>query len=212
MLKSFFELYQLDISKEINRKPIKKKMGDGTWKEVGKLDYLSWATVLRLLYENGAESVYYGNILSDAGHSLFLLEGRLPEVHVWIEIDGKRHEITYPVIDGSKDISMEYIAQSDIHNASQRAFVKCVAVNTGLGLRLWEREDAEQPKEIKDDINAHNVLRVYDRLNEKFSKAVQRMGSERDVYDVIGYSAKQVKLMFQCLQAADSMEKKLDSL
>ena len=141
MLKPFNELYQLDISRDIDQKPIKKKMKDGSWKEVGKLDYLSWATVLRLLYENGAESVRYGNILSVSGHSLHLLNGNLPEVHVWTEIDGKRNEITYPVIDGSRDVSMEQIAQSDIHNATQRAFAKCVAVNTGLGLRLWEKED-----------------------------------------------------------------------
>lgn len=212
MLKPFAELYALDISGEVSQKPVKKKMEDGSWREICKLDYLSWATVLRLLHEHGAETVRYGNILSAEGHSLHLLSGHLPEVHVWVEIDGARYEITYPVIDGSKDVKMDYIAQSDVHNASQRAFVKCVAVNTGLGLRLWEKEDKEQPKEVKDDINAHNVLRVYDRLNEKFSRAVRKIGSEREVCALLELNQKQMRVMFQCLQVAHDVEQKIDAL
>ena len=43
MLKSWNEMYKLDISKYV--------------KQRDKADYLPWASCLKLLYENGAEKV-----------------------------------------------------------------------------------------------------------------------------------------------------------
>lgn len=66
-------------------------------------------------------------------------------------MDGDHRELDYPVIDGARDISMDKLVQSDIHNATQRGFVKCVAINWGLGLSLWQKEENEEGKRRKTE-------------------------------------------------------------
>ena len=47
MIKDFNELRKIDISNEVEQRD--------------DIDYLPWATCLRLLYENGAEKVRFGD-------------------------------------------------------------------------------------------------------------------------------------------------------
>ena len=161
-IKGFKELYALDLGNRVSKKPVFKydKAQGKTVKTGQELDYISWPDCLVLLYENGAEKVQYGNITNAEGHSLFLSNGALPEVRVFVEIDGERRELSYPVIDGTKDISMEKIVQSDVHNATQRAFVKCVAVYWGLGLSLWQKEETAKPSRPVDDLSIHNIFAI----------------------------------------------------
>ena len=174
MIKPFNELYQADVQEYIEKKPtFRYDKTKGKFVETEKkLDYISWVNAVILLHLNGAESVKYGNYYSADGHSLFLVDGKLPEVHIWVEVDGDRREITYPLIDGSNDINMEKITQSDIHNASQRAMVKCVAINWGLGLKLWRKEENETEsarKELKDveDISVHKIMKINERCQQR---------------------------------------------
>ena len=149
-IKNFAELMELNLKEHISKKPILKKEG-GEWKKIGELDYLSWPDCLWLLHQNGAEKVIYGNVRSGADHPLFLIDGRAPFVRVYVEVDGDHRELDYPVIDGARDISMDKLVQSDIHNATQRGFVKCVAINWGLGLSLWQKEENEEGKRRKTE-------------------------------------------------------------
>ena len=167
MIKSFKELYELDLSGYIQKKPtFRYDKNKGKFVETDKkLDYIAWSSCVVLLHLNGAETVKYGNYYSQDGHSLFLVGGDLPEVHIWVEVDGERREITYPLIDGSNDIKMDKITQSDIHNASQRAMVKCVAVNWGLGLKLWTKEEDNDDQNRKDekeasDLSVHRSMKI----------------------------------------------------
>ena len=131
MIKSFVELSGMDLSSHVSKKPVfKKDKSSGQYKNVGELDYLNWADCLDLLHENGAERVTFGNVRSQHDdHPVFLLNGGIPFVRVFVEIDGDRRELDYPVIDGSNNVSMDKLTQGDVHNASQRAFVKAVAIN-----------------------------------------------------------------------------------
>lgn len=213
MLKGFMELYNLDISAHISKKPTFKydKESGKYIKQPKELDYLSWSACLMLLHENGAETVKYGNILSPENHTLFLLDGKLPEVHVFLEVDGKRYEMAYPVIDGSSDISPEKMVQSDVHNASQRAFVKCTAINTGLGLKLWEKDDTpENPP--KEDITVHNALKLLERIKTKYANAVALVGDQREVNSLLNASDRVIDRMFSALKYAYSFEKELDRI
>lgn len=209
-LKSFNELYNLDISGRISKKPI-FKYDKNLQKSVdtgNRLDYLSWPTCLLLLYENGAERVRYGNCLNQEGHSLFLAcGGNLPEVRVWVDVDGDRQELTYPVIDGTKDISMEKIVQSDVHNATQRAFVKCVAVNWGLGLSLWQKEENLKPSKPEEP---HYTL--FERVRNKANLAAKRLGGQSELEGMIGKSERDIKkLLDYCRQIMD-LEDALDGV
>lgn len=180
-IKPFPELVDLDLSNHVSKKPVFKKNKAGGYEKVGELDYLNWADCLMLLYQNGAEKVLFGNVRSGADHPLFLVNGTAPFVRVYVEVDGDRRELDFPVIDGSNDISMEKLKQSDIHNATQRGFVKCVAINWGLGLSFWQREDKEDEKRRKpsDNLEFHNIMAIKARV-ERFITAKMQDGMSMD--------------------------------
>ena len=214
MLKPFNELMDLDVSKYISKKPtFKYNKATGKTEQTGKfLDYLSWVDVLTLLYQNGAEKVRYGNIVNEHGHSLFLSGDSLPEVRIYLEIDQDRYEMTYPVIEGSSDVKMDKIMQSDIHNATQRAFVKCVAINTGLGISLWKKEEEEKQSSPKFDESMHSIQVCIDRVKKKYGSAVSSYGSERDVNEAAGVTSKQLKTIFDVSRNLLVLEDRLDKM
>lgn len=219
-LKPFNELVKIDLSGKASKKPIMKKLAGGGYDKVGELDYLSWADCLAALYENGAGRVLYGNVHNRDDHPLFLLNGGNPFVRVFVVIDGDRRELDYPVIDGSKDIKMDFLAQSDVHNSTQRAFVKCVAINWGLGLSLWmkEEKDTEAMKTPDDDIAFHSPLKIKLRIEQLFTVKLQNGKTMEEIYaafDKDGDAKKGEKtysLVLKALQSSVTLEQKLKAL
>lgn len=194
-IRPFSELVGLDLKEYISKKPVLKKEG-GEWKKVGELDYLSWPDCLCLLHTAGAEKVLYGNVRSGADHPLFLLEGRVPFVRVYVEVDGDRRELDYPVIDGSRDIAMDKLSQSDVHNATQRGFVKCAAINWGLGLSLWKKEEQDGEKRWKpsDDLEFHNIMAIKERVERFITGKLQSGMSMEDILSCMGLSEHDFKV------------------
>ena len=212
-IKSFSELMQLNLKDHISKKPILKKEG-GEWKKIGELDYLSWPDCLWLLHQNGAERVVYGNVRSVADHPLFLIDGRAPFVRVYVEVDGDRRELDYPVIDGSRDISMDKLVQSDIHNATQRGFVKCVAINWGLGLSLWQKEEKEDGNRRKpsDDLEFHNIMAIKERVNRFITSKLQGGMSMEDVLSGLQLSQAQFSTVMKYFDGIATFEQRLSRL
>lgn len=212
-IKSFSELMQLNLKEHISKKPILKKEG-GEWKKIGELDYLSWPDCLWLLHQNGAEKVVYGNVRSGADHPLFLIDGRAPFVRVYVEVDGDRRELDYPVIDGARDISMDKLVQSDIHNATQRGFVKCVAINWGLGLSLWQKEENEEGKRRKpsDDLEFHNIMAIKERVNRFITSKLQGGMSMEDVLSGLQLSQAQFSTVMKYFDGIATFEQRLSRL
>ena len=143
MIKSFNELSKVEV-KATKKPTFKWSKAKQDFEKVGELDVVSWVDCLKVLYENGAEKVIFENVLNEKGGLLFVDENKSISIKVFVEIDGDRREIFYPVINGSSDIKADKVSQSDIYNAKQRAFVKCVAVNWGLGISFWERENPDE--------------------------------------------------------------------
>lgn len=212
-IKSFSDLMQLNLKENISKKPILKKEG-GEWKKIGELDYLSWPDCLWLLHQNGAEKVVYGNVRSGADHPLFLIDGRAPFVRVYVEMDGDRRELDYPVIDGSRDISMDKLVQSDIHNATQRGFVKCVAINWGLGLSLWQKEENEEGKRRKpsDDLEFHNIMAIKERVNRFITSKLQGGMSMEDILSGLQLSQAQFNTVMRYFDGIATFEQRLSRL
>lgn len=202
MLKSFKELYALNIDEYISSKGNQRL----------SFDYVSWSDMLYLLYENGAEKVIYGNLYAPNGHSLFLSQDRLPEVHVFVEIDGDRREITYPIIDGSRDIPMDKIAQSDVHNATQRAMVKCVSTNWGLGLKLWQKEDRERGGKPAEDLSFHSLMAIKKRFQEEYTEKLKKQMSAEDIARGLGKTVDEVKVIFTYFEQLERFEEALKKL
>lgn len=185
-LKPFNELLALDLTNEVAKRPVKKNSKE-------TLDYLEWANCIKLLHENGAETVRYGMIKNNDGYPCFYNQhGEAPFVSVWVEIDGERYEEDYPVVNGIYPVANPN--QLDINKAKQRGFVKAVAINTGLGLGLWikEEETINNDKEIQKELSVNETLTLNDRITSLFAQALQKVGDKETLYDIIQSSKKEL--------------------
>lgn len=215
MIKSFRELSQMDISKYVSKKPtFKRNKATGAYEKTGELDYLNWADCLALLHEAGAERVTFGNVRSKEDHPVFLLSGGIPFVRVYVEVDGDRRELDYPVIDGSSNLSMEKLTQGDVHNASQRAFVKAVAINWGLGLSLWQKEERAADKERKpqDNLEYHNIFAIKRRVEQFITSKIQGGMSMDDILSCLNMSDTQYKNAMRWFDGIAALEQRLARL
>lgn len=213
-IKPFSDLVALDLTENVSKKPVFKKNNQGGYDQVGTLDYLNWADCLVLLYQNGAEKVLFGNVRSGMDHPLFLANNAVPFVRVYVEVDGDRRELDFPVIDGSNDIRMEKMKQSDIHNATQRGFVKCVAINWGLGLPLWQREDKEEEKRRKpsDNLEFHNIMAIKTRVDRFITGKLQSGMSMEDILSGLQLSQTQFNTVMKYFDGIATFEQRLSRL
>ena len=187
MLKSWNEMRQLDISKYV--------------KQRDKADYLPWASCLKLLYENGAEKVKIIPQTTDNGSSLFMSEqtftdkngatNRCYEVMVAVEIDENKYLISYPVMNGINPVRDNLMNQNAVHKAQMRAFVKCVAINTGLGFDLW-LDDSDIESDV-DDLSKHNIYAVRERMQVAYTRLVKRGLSTKEIAAMMGTSEQTVQ-------------------
>ena len=178
-LKSWKEMYDLDISQY-------EKTRDGA-------KYLPWSTCLKLLYENGAEKVEILPEKNANGSSLFMTEqtftdknggvNRCYEVRVFVNIDGNIHGISYPVMNGINPVKDKGMNQNAVHKAQMRAFVKCVAINTGLGFKLWMDES---DIESDDDLTKHSVFAIRERMQQKCTELVKRGMTTKEIAGALG--------------------------
>ena len=187
MLKSWSEMRQLDISKYV--------------KQRDKADYLPWASCLKLLYENGAEKVSFRPMTNELGSSLFMSDqvftdkngntNRCYEVRVEVVIDGSSFWISYPVMNGINPVRDNLMNQNAVHKAQMRAFVKAVAINTGLGFDLWlEDSDIEDTGE---DLSKHNIYAIRERMQMTYTKLVKKGLSTGDIAKMMGTSEQTVQ-------------------
>ena len=199
-LKPFNELIKVDLSNEVQKRPVKKN-------SPLTLDYLEWANCIKLLYEHGAEVVRYGMVYNDQGYPCFYNQnGESPFVRVWVEIDGERYEEDYPVVNGIYVVSNPN--QLDINKAKQRGFVKAVAINTGLGLSLWikEEEIINSDKDIQKEMNKDESKSLNDTITSMFSQALQVVGDKDMLYTTLHTTQED---MFKLYRSNDHAAKKI---
>lgn len=144
MLKSWSDMRMVDV------KPYCKQR-DG-------IDYLNWAKCIDLLHANGAETVYFEPIPTSNGSSLIMSDttftdksggtNRCYETKIKVVIDDKTYYMQTPVTNGSNPVKDNSMTQQRVWNSMCRAFVKCVAIHTGLGFDLWVREENTRELEI----------------------------------------------------------------
>lgn len=201
MIKNFIELSKVVVP--ITKKPTfsynkaKQKM-----EQSGEVDTLSWVDCLVCLYDNGAEKVIFENIPNEQGGLLYKDENNALSIKVFVDIDGDRREIFYPLMDGMKDVAMDKVTQSDIYNAKQRGFVKCVAVNWGLGISLWKKE--ENPDTVVKEAEAS--------LSEQFrtlvNDSIKRCGGVNEMLTHLkGVSRKRIEELIETAKEIDGIVK-----
>lgn len=205
-IKNWNEMRSLDISKYV--------------KQRDKADYLPWAECLKLLYENGAEKVEILPEKSANGSSLFMSEqtftdkngikNRCYEVRVCVNIDGKIYGISYPVMNGITPVKDNLMNQNAVHKAQMRAFVKCVAINTGLGFDLW-RDDSDIENDA-DDLSKHSLWAIKDRVQIAYTNAIKKGMSTGDIAKALNKTEDEVRLLFTYFDQLHRLEQELNAL
>ena len=205
-LKSWNEMRILDITKYVKKR-------DGA-------DYLPWAECLKLLYENGAEKVSIIPQTTDNGSSLFMSDqvftdkhgnnNRCYEVLVSVEIDENRYLISYPVMNGINPVRDNLMNQNAVHKAQMRAFVKCVAINTGLGFDLW-RDDSDIENDA-EDLSKHSLWAIKDRMQIAYTNAIKKGMSTGDIAKAVNKTEDEVRLLFTYFDQLNRFEQELNAL
>ena len=179
-LKPWKEMFDLDISQYVKKR-------DGA-------DYLPWSACLKLLYENGADRVVINPLTTDSGSSLFMSDhsftdknggvNRCYEVRLSVEIDHLEFFITYPVMNGINPVRDKGMNQNAVHKAQMRAFVKCVAINTGLGFKLW-MDDSDLDTD-SDDLTKHSIFAIRERMQQKCTELVKKGMTTKEIAQKLG--------------------------
>lgn len=177
MLKPYNELRKIDILPFCEMRDAK----DDNGKKI-QVPYLNWAKCVDLLHENGAEIVYYEPVINEKnGTTLFMVDeafsdskgnrNRCFEVRVKIVIDDLEFIQNYPLMNGVYVVREDTINQLRVSNAHARAFVKGVAIRTGLGFDLWIKGDetTNNSTNVEDDLASHDLMKCKQRLSELIS-------------------------------------------
>lgn len=205
MLKSFNEMRKIDVSPYVEKR-------DGN-------DYLNWARCKQLLHDNGAEVVYFEPCTNENGSSLFMSDesftdskgnvNRCYEVRVKITIDELTFEAQFPLMNGSNPVKDNSMSQQRLWNSQTRAFVKGVAMRTGLGFDLW-LNDIEGDVSTEDDLSKHHIFAIKERFQQEYTKVLRdKHLTTKEIAEKCAMSEDEVKVLFTFFDQLDRFEKKL---
>ena len=190
-LKSWKEMYEIDVLPLCEHREAKDDKG----KKI-QVPYLNWAVCMKLLHDNGAESVYFEPCVNDKGSSLFMSDqtfmdkndvtNRCYEVRVKIVIDDLEFEAQYPLMNGSNPVKDNSMTQQRVWNAQTRAFVKGVAMRTGLGFGLWVKNDEAGDSSPVEDLSSHSIFAIRERMQQKCTELVKRGMTTKEIANVLG--------------------------
>ena len=207
--KSFNEMYEVDVSQWLKAR---EKTPD--------VKYLPWTACKKILHDYGAEQVMFWPVPGPDGCTLrkseleFLdkngVANRCYEVLVSVEIDENRYLISYPVMNGINPVRDNLMNQNAVHKAQMRAFVKAVAINTGLGFDLW-LDDADI-EEDGDDLTKHSLFAIKERMQIAYTRAFKNGMTTKEIAEKVGMTEDEVKVIFTYFDQLHRFEQKLSAL
>ena len=195
--KNFNDLYEIDVMPYCD---IKKGKDDNG--KIIDIPYLNWAMCKKLLHENGAETVYFEPIRNENGGYLF--ESKEVQnkdrttgcyfVSVEIHIDDLVFTQAVPLMNGNLVVYDETMNQLRINNAHARAFVKGVAIRTGLGFSLWVN-DKDDEKSDSEDLSVHNIWKIKQRIEEQITAKMKNGMTTTELCGKLGIKEKNLQDM-----------------
>ena len=216
MNKSYAEMRQIDVMPFCDMRDAKDDKG-----RTIQVPYLNWAKCKELLHQNGAEVVYFEPCVNANGSSLFMstevftdkngVTNRCYEVRVKIVIDDLEFEAQYPLMNGSNPVKDNSLTQQRLWNAQTRAFVKGVAMRTGLGFGLW-LDGTEEKDAGEEDLSKHNLFAIKERMQIVYTKAIKKGMSTKEIADKVGMTEDEVRVYFTYFDALNRFEQKLNAL
>jgi hypothetical protein len=205
MLKPYSELVKIDVTPHCKTRD--------------KNLYLPWGVFKRLLHENGAEKVYFEPLTNANGSTLFMsdkeftdkdgITNRCYEVRIKTVIDDLEYVTNYPLMNGSNPVRDNSLNQLRVNNAQARAFVKGVAIHTGLGFSLWDEDGLD---DLEEDLSKHQIYKIKQRIEEKITALIKRGMSEDDIVSSLNINKKQLSTILDWFQKISSFEAKLNKL
>lgn len=204
MLKSYAEMRKVDVSPFV-------KQRDGN-------SYLPWARCKELLHQNGAKVVYFEPCVNENGSSLFMSgqvftdtkgnTNRCYEVRVHIVIDELEFDAQFPLMNGSNPVKDNSMSQQRVWNAQTRAFVKGVAMRTGLGFDLWleNMEDVD----TEEDLSKHSLFAIKERFQQEYTRVLKnKKMSTSEIAEACEMTEDEVKTVFTYFEQLNRFEQKL---
>ena len=217
MLKPYKELVAIDVRPYCDTRKAKDDKGKNI-----DVPYLNWAMCKRLLHENGAEKVFFEPCINANGSSLFMADqvftdsngntNRCYEVRVKITIDDLIFEAQFPLMNGSNPVKDNSLSQQRLWNAQTRAFVKGVAMMTGLGFDLWIAEAHNDENEPEENLANHSIFAIQKRVQEEYTKLIKKRMTTKEIADKMEMTEDEVKYFFTLFDQIDRFEKKLTAL
>lgn len=217
-IKSYAEMRKIDVLPHCEYREAKDDKGRKI-----EVPYLNWAKCKELLHENGAETVYFEPVVNANGSSLIYADqvfvdskentNRCYEVRVKIVIDDLEFEAQYPLMNGSNPVKDNSLTQQRLWNAQTRAFVKGVAMRTGLGFGLWVTGgDEADDKAPVEDLSSHNLFAVKERMQITYTNAIKKGMSTKDIADKLEMTEDEVRVYFTYFDQLNRFEQKLNAL
>ena len=217
MLKPYKELVAIDVTPFCDKREAK----DDNGKKIEVL-YLNWAKCKDLLHEHGAEKVYFEPVAGPNGSSLIMCDqvftdkngitNRCYEVRVKVVIDDLVFESQFPLMNGSNPVKDNSLTQQRLWNAQTRAFVKGVAIHTGLGFNLWINSEEDKPNTTEDDLSKHSLKAIKQRFQEEYTILMMAGMSVKEIADAVEMTEDMVKAHFTYFDMLEAFENKLKTV
>lgn len=218
MLKSWNEMRKIDVLPFCEMREAKNDKGQRI-----EVPYLNWAKCKDLLHENGAEVVYFTPCVNENGSSLFMSDqvftdkngvtNRCYEVRITITIDDLEFEAQYPLMNGSNPVKDNSLTQQRLWNAQTRAFVKGVAMRTGLGFGLWVNGgDEADDKTTSEDLSNHSLFAIKERMQIEYTNAIKKGMTTKEIASKLEMSEDEVRVIFTYFEQLHRFEGKLMAL
>ena len=213
-MKSFLEMMEVDISAHTSSRKAKDENG-----RMVDIEYLPWASCKLLLHKEGCKVVDFEPLATPEGSYVFASREVTDKngasngcyfVKVRITIDDLVFDYAYPLMNGNLVVRDETLNQLRISNAHARAFVKGVAVKTGLGYSLWLKDD--ESTKLGEDLSIHDIMKVKQRVGELLTEKVRKCETEEALCDRLGIKVGQLYAMMKWFEQLHLLETKLKGL
>lgn len=209
MLKSYKELRKIDVTEYCSKR-------DG-------ILYLNWAKCVDLLHENGAEKVYFEPVINEiTGSSLFMTDrlftdkngvtNQCYEVEVLVTVDSDTWRFRAPLMNGSNPVKDNSMSQQRIWNCQTRAFVKCIAIHTGLGFDLWQKEEDALGKSADEDLSKHKLMKCKERMQLLVTEKMKKGMDYYEMAEKLGCTKDELVAYFTYYDMLERLEKRIREL
>ena len=134
---------------------------------------------------------------------------RCYEVRIKVTVDADTFTYSYPVLNGINAVRDSLMNQNAVHKATQRAFVKAVALRYGLGFSLWSKDEIEDDT---DDIYKHSIKAIEERVQQTYTRLIRKGMSTNDIAQALNKTPDEVKTIFTFFAQLDRFEQDLTKL